>query len=149
MTNPIDYLNNTVWCKIAPSGNGVGLFAIRDIPKGLLLTSYSIHEGTQISLGRMAIPINNFHMIHPAIRSLILDRNLFREEQEIFYFYSPNFEQNLRTFINHSDTPNSHRGIYSLRDISEGEEITQNYKDMFEEKDPHPLIKEHMTFLWQ
>jgi SET domain-containing protein len=37
--------------------------------------------------------------------------------------------------MNHSDTPNTD-GIYALRDISAGEELTEDYKTM---GDWHPL----------
>lgn len=147
MKNDIDWLNKTVWCKLGKSKHGIGVFAIRDIPMGQCLTEYSLHLENQLN-GRMTVRADEFHLIEPEIRELILDRNLFREDQEIFYFYSPNFEQNLHSFINHSKKFNTQHGVYAIKDIKKGEEITQNYNNMFEGKEPHEFIKEHMKFLW-
>lgn len=142
--NPIDYLNSSVWATLGVSGlHGIGVIAVRNIPKDTLITDYSLHARSKPMF--LAIESKDFYSILPEIKSLILDRNLFQNWQEIFYFYSPNCEQNLQSFCNHSATPNSF-AMTALRDIKKGEEVTQDYRQMFQGYKPHELIKKHHTY---
>ena len=140
----VDYLNNTVWATLKPSKiQGIGVFAIRDIPKGTFITNYSVHNLKDTTL--LHIKAEEFELILPEIRSIILDRNLFQEHQKTFYFYSPNCEQTLQSFCNHSKDPNS-KGMIALRDIQKDEEVTQDYRKMFKQNKPHPLIEKHHDY---
>lgn len=138
----LNYLNNSVWCTLAPSSiSGIGVFAIRDIPKGTKITDHT--NETLDDIETYELTTEEFQQIHPAIQSLILDRTLF---EDIIRFTSPNTDAVLRSFMNHSDTPNSD-GVIALRDIKQGEEVTENFKSMVHS--PHELTKKHMHFLWK
>lgn len=132
----IDELNSSVWATLRPSSvHGIGVFAIRDIPKGTQITNHSVHKQNSKVYH---IPASEFGTIHPAIQKLILDRTLFQEGQSELSFFSPNFDACLRSFMNHSVTPNSD-GEYALREIKENEEITENYLV----GELHPLTRTH------
>lgn len=119
----IQNLNETVRCKLAPSDiHGVGVFAIRDIEKGERLYC---QEGQQVPI---YVPYKRFREIRPEVREIILSRYpLVRFTNT--HFLSPNDDARLISFMNdgkndsnydpHTDT--------ALRDIKEGEEITENY----------------------
>jgi len=118
--NTPQYLNNTVWCRIAPSPiHGVGVFAIRDISKGQLLYTFDHHMVFDVDE-------EDFMKILPEIRALILDKIINPEGTTHYRFFSPNDEQILQSFMNHSSDANSD-GHIALRDIKKGEEITENY----------------------
>lgn len=141
----VKYLNSTVWAKLAPSSvHGIGVFAIRDIKKGTLVTDYSIH--TINNVGFLKISEEEFQLLDPEIRDLILDHTLFQEGQQNLYFYSPNMEVCLTSFMNHSDDPNCD-GQIAIRDIMKGEEITEDYNTLFHGKNPHHLIQKHHLWL--
>ena len=53
-------------------------------------------------------------------------------------FQHPN-EVWLVSFMNHSDTPNSN-GETALRDIAEGEEVTEDYRVLPNAKDIYPFL---------
>lgn len=118
----IDDLNKTVWCKLAPSKvHGIGVFAIRDIPKGQKL---------YLDLETTAKPIqcNDFTGLHPAILELIKQRWPLAFEGE--WFGNPNNDARHISFMNHSADPNyDHHNDCALRDIKEGEEVFEDYGD--------------------
>ena len=119
------YLNETVWATLKPSPiDGVGVFAIRDIPKGTTITDYSVHNIRDIK--QFTMPQEEFDLILPEIKAIILHRCVFGNPM---VFYSPNSEQTLQSFMNHSDDNNSD-GTVALRDIKKGEEITENYHNL-------------------
>ena len=131
----ISHLNNSVWCKIAPSPiQGVGVFSIRDIPKGTRFWSKTSYLYT--------IPLERFGEIQEEIRSLILDRWPMPKGGRSFL--SPNDDMNILSFMNHSNTPNS---LFwrAIRDIQKGEEITENYRDLGIELDE--IQKNHYNFI--
>ena len=139
----IDYLNSTVWATLRPSPiQGIGVFAIRNIPKGTEITDHMIygeeHMHNQLTPEEMDALI-------PAIRKLILDRTYFKESSEVLEFYSPNLTASLQSWMNHSYTPNT-TGTHALRDIAEGEELTEDYRTLIPGH-PHPISKKHMKFL--
>lgn len=133
-----DYLNNTVWAALSASPvSGVGVFAIRDIPSGTIITDHTInnldtlftYQFTEAELLRL----------HPAIRGLVLDRTSFTTTSG-FCFVSPNQDAVLRSFMNHSEVPNTN-GVSTLRDIKCGEELTEHY--FLLTPDMHPLSLQH------
>ena len=120
----IEKLNNSVYCSLAPSSiQGVGVFAIRDIPKDTI-----IWERTKKVFN---IPIERLNEVNEEVRKLILDKYPFPKEGR--EFNSPNDSFDMPVFMNHSETPNCIQGLVyclALRDIKKGEEITQNYRDL-------------------
>lgn len=135
--NAVEYLNKTVWASLRATEHGVGVYAIRDIEKGQQLTDHSVHNIREMCLYTLDEP--NFLLLAPEIRALILDRTIFVAGKP-FTFLSPNAEQTLRSFMNHSKEPNSN-GEYATRDIAKGEEITEDYNTLVD--DMHPLSKQH------
>ena len=136
-----NYLNSTVFCTLAPSSiHGVGVFAVRDIPEGTRLTDHTVDTLDTAKVFEMSF--EEFETILPEIRSLILDRTLFGDTVR---FISPNKDAILRSFMNHSDAPNSD-GVIALRDIAKGEEVTENFADLVT---PGALTRKHMYFVWK
>jgi SET domain-containing protein len=118
--NTPQYLNNTVWCRLAPSPiHGVGVVAIRDISKGQILYTFDHHMVFDVDE-------EDFMKILPEIRALILDKIINAEGATRYRFFSPNDEQIIQSFMNHSSDANSD-GHIALRDIKKGEEITEDY----------------------
>lgn len=121
MSIQTDYLNRTIWCKVAPSPiHGVGVFAVRDILKGQQLTDYYGGVFPFYTLSR-----EEFKELIPEVSELVSQRTIFRDELPLT-FMSPNSNQIMQTFMNHSDDANSD-GKFALRDIKKGEEVTENY----------------------
>lgn len=134
----VENLNKTVWCTLAPSKiHGVGVFAIRDIPKGTIITDHT--NETLDNIVTYELTAEEFQQIHPAIQALILDRTIF---EDIIRFTSPNTDAVLRSFMNHSFTPNTD-GVQALTDIKQGEELTENFTSFTEKI--HPLSKQHFS----
>lgn len=148
MTNDVTYLNETVWCKIAPSAiHGVGVVAIRDIPVGAPLTDYDIiniffNDKPKI----FNMKQEDFNQLLPEIQELILDRQIFGRDfnSGVLTFVSPNRDVALQNYMNHSHDPNSD-GKYALVDIKKGEEITEDFTKVVTEL--HPISRKHFTFL--
>lgn len=129
-------LNNTVYCKIGASPiEGVGVFAIRDIPEGQRLTDFDGRKFTNFELSE-----EEFNGLDPDVRTLILERTHFDQTKPLI-FMSPNCTQVLGAFINHSSEPNTD-GEVALRDIHKGEEITKDYKLMT--PTPHEFTREKL-----
>ena len=104
-------INDVVWCKLAPSPiNGVGVFAIRDIPKG-----------NELAGGEAEYPLQE---VLPEIMEIIQSHH--SETERADFLYNPNRDVWMQCFVNHSSDPNSD-GIRATRDIKKGEEITEDY----------------------
>jgi hypothetical protein len=130
----IKYLNSSVYCRLSPSPlGGIGVFAIRDIPAGQPITDYN---GGDLLL--YAVTMEDYMGIEPEIRHLIEQQTVFPPWSKNPMFNSPNSNQRLEAFMNHSVTPNSD-GIITLREVKKGEEITKDYTEFL--KDCHPLNK--------
>lgn len=141
--NPVEYLNGSVWAKLAPSSlGGVGVFAIRDIPKGVPITDNSRNDMIKPFVYQMKE--HDFKKLIKPIRDLILDKTIL-PNLVMFQFISPNSECFLQDFCNHSDNPNvSSDGFIALRDIKEGEEILEDYtKFLVQGGGAHALTKNH------
>lgn len=148
MINPVEYLNTTVWCKVGASPiQGVGVFAIRDIPKGTTITDLSLQnviDGKRIPF--LVIRLDMLPKILPEIKNLILDRILLQKDHEAIICISPNHDQILQTFMNHSEDANCD-GSVTLRDIKAGEEVTESFFHIVPEM--HQVTKDHMPFLFK
>lgn len=118
----IDYLNDTVWCTLAPSKvHGIGVFAIRDIPKGQNIYCKAFYGGLIDELEVAA-----FSGLHPAVKELVDQR--WPLALKAGYFISPNHDAHLLSFMNHSSVPNYNKYTDCvLRDVKAGEEIFEDY----------------------
>lgn len=146
--DPVKYLNTTVWARLGPSViHGVGVFAIRDIPKGTQITDFNLNDFR--NQRPLRINYKDFEKILPEIRALILDYVTFLYHKKIpeFSFFSPNQNACLQSFMNHSDKPNSD-GVWSLKAIKKGEEITENYRDLLHGNVAHEVMNKHRNFPW-
>lgn len=140
----IEYLNESVFCKLAPSiVSGVGVFAIRAINKGLKLTDWDRHR--LMTPPTYELTETEFMQLHKPIRDLILDKTVYSKDATILRFISPNHECYLQDFCNHSSTPNVDKDFIALRDIKKGEEIFEDFNSFY--KEMHHLSKEHYNFL--
>ncbi len=149
MYNPVDYLNSSVWCKLGASSiQGVGVIAIRDIPKGTKITDLTLQD--MIDGKRFPYLIidikRELPLIKKEIRDLILDRIILQSDHEAIICISPNHEQILQTYMNHSENPNWD-GSVTTRDIKAGEEITENFLAIV--PNMHQVSKDHMPFLFK
>lgn len=128
----VSLLNKEVWCRLGPSKiHGIGVIAIRDIPKGT-----PILKASAVCL---ELTTEYLDLLHPAIKGLILDRHM--SSGHPFLFSHPNRDASLQCFMNHSGNANFDGLSLTTRDIKEGEEITENYRTMM--TFPHPKIQEH------
>ena len=123
--NPLEldqFLNSTVWCTIAPSSvHGVGVFAIRDIPKGQKLNCQNLSR-----MGILRIIPSEFEKLLPEIKKMITQR--WPIVTTTGYFQSPNDDAHLLSFMNHSEIPNYDKiNDTALKDIKKGEEIFEDY----------------------
>src|SRR3990167_10101022 len=119
MEEQITRLNDRVKTRIAASKiHGVGVFALRDIAKGQTLYADALPEVYSVSY-------TNLNKLFPKVRELILERNPMIVNGANFPYPS----ERIQAFINHS--PDANYDAFNdivLRDIAEGEEITENYK---------------------
>ncbi len=113
----IEELNKTVWAKIGISTiDGVGVIAIRDIPKGQRIYAQSFTP-TFLS--------GSLEGVVPEIKEIILQRWPRAEE---YRYLSPNDDARLLSFMNHSKESNYDPLTDCVTcDIASGEEITENY----------------------
>lgn len=120
-------LNDTVWATLGYSKiHGIGVIAIRDIPKGTEFTDYRFPE-----YNRKFYPFVGFDEIEECIQNLIIDRLILTDKTRSIY--SPNADQDLRAYMNHSDHPNTD-GVITLKNIKQGEELTENYAQVAQGK---------------
>lgn len=139
----IDYINETVWCRLGQSKiHGVGVLAIRDIPKGTKLTDNSRTILNMPSV--FYFTEEEFAKLLPEIQDLILDKTIYSEGDKILPFISPNYECYLQDFCNHSSEPNVSKYFIALRDIKKGEEILEDFTSFTK---LHLLNKKHYNFI--
>lgn len=132
MTNrTIDELNTRVKLRIAPSKtHGVGVFAIRDILKGEKLYADIVPFPYKVSPG-------NLGKLFPEVKELLLEQCPSVSLGSAFPFPTAI----LQAYINHSDDYNYDcRTDTSIRDISKGEEITENYRIIQGWREAHPWL---------
>ena len=119
-------LQQDTYVMIKPSPlHGIGVFAIRDIPKGTRdLFSQGVGEWIKLTIAEVeALPKHS--------RDLVENHCLFDED----YYYVPDYGfklVDLVVYLNHSDTPNVisiNEGEYfeATRDIAAGEELLVDY----------------------
>jgi SET domain-containing protein len=119
-------LHQDTYVMIKPSPlHGIGVFAIRDIPKGTRnLFSQGVGEWIKLTIAEVeALPKHS--------RDLVENHCLFDED----YYYVPDYGfklVDLVVYLNHSDTPNVisiNEGEFfeAIRDITAGEELLLDY----------------------
>jgi len=119
-------LHQDTYVMIKPSPlHGIGVFAIRDIPKGTRdLFSQGVGEWIKLTIAEVeALPKHS--------RDLVENHCLFDED----HYYVPDYGfklVDLVVYLNHSDTPNVisiNEGEFfeAIRDIAAGEELLLNY----------------------
>ena len=130
-------LSSTVKCKLAPSNiHGIGVFAIRDIKKGEKLY---VQPALWTRPAWFTLTLAALKEIPPEVREIIMGR--WPQVVNGRYFMSPNFDQRLLAFMNHSDIPNyDEKDDTALRDIKAGEEIFENYKNMLNWEKAFPWL---------
>jgi len=135
-------LNNEVYATLRPSKiHGIGVFAIRNIPKGTKITT--VYTQNLMEAYPIAMDVKKFKKLRPEIRNIILDRTM-QENSNILLFNHPNADACLRNWMNHSDDNNSD-GVVALRDIKKDEEITEDYRVNM--KHAHPVTEKHYSWL--
>jgi len=118
-------LNSTVKCKLAPSKiEGIGVVAIYDIKAG-----DKCYISPRMIPQFYNIPFGSLNKLFPEIKELVLARWASVVNGSIFC--SPNDDQHLLMFVNHSREPNYDVvSDTALKDIRAGEEILENYTAM-------------------
>ena len=134
----IDWLNSIVRTKIAPSSiNGVGLFALRDIPKGTKL-------GADMTPKIYSLTFSQLKKLRPEIREQIIGQ--WPQIVNGSKFAYPTTR--IQTYINHSEDPNYNPFTdLTIRDIKEGEEITENYRHFKGYEQAHPWLVDKKVVL--
>lgn len=123
----LDRLHKT-YCRLRPSAiEGVGVFAIRDIPKGI-----NPFEGTRKSRWHK-FHVSEFEGLDPEVLKMIDDFVVIEKDQTVYVpecglnGLDPSF------FLNNSGTPNlmtidGGATFVALRDIKKGEELSVAYE---------------------
>lgn len=119
----VDELNQRVLTRIAPSKiHGVGLFALRDLPKGLKLHADALPRVYDL-------PYSHFSKLFPEVKSLLIERWPSVSVKHGAKFAFP--DTRIQAYMNHSDDPNySNITDTMLKDVKAGEEITENYRNI-------------------
>ena len=124
-------LANNTWVMIKPSGiHGIGVFAVRDIPKGC-------REIFSSEMGEWStVPRNEVDALPQHARDIVQNYCLY--DNENYFVPAQGFKtMDLSLFLNHSDTPNIisvNDGEYfeTIREIKNGEELFVDYGDIVE-----------------
>ena len=130
----LQQLQQSTYVMIQPSPlHGIGVFAIRDIPKGTRdMFSQGVGEWIKLTIAEVeALPKHS--------RDLVENHCLFDED----FYYVPDYGfklVDLVIYLNHSDTPNVisvNDGEYfeAIRDIVAGEELLVDYGTLVDSKE--------------
>ncbi|MBY0490150.1 MAG: SET domain-containing protein [Gemmatimonadaceae bacterium] len=139
MTNPADFLRalrGQSYVMLRPSPiAGVGVFAIRDIPKGC--RDMFSPPGADDEF--VAVPRALIDAEPPHVRALVENYCLY--DETTYWVPRDGFRRlDCSLFLNHSDTPNVvsvDDGAYfeALRDIAMGEELLVDYGELVDDTD--------------
>lgn len=131
----IDELNTQVRCKLGVSAiHGIGVFAIRDIPKG-----ERCYCTPQVIPRFYKVPFGSLGKLYPEVKELVLARWASIVNGSIFQ--SPNDDAGLLFFMNHSDDPNYDVvSDIALKDIKAGEEVVEDYRYMKNWEQVYPWL---------
>ncbi len=123
-------LENNIYCRLKSSPiQGIGVFAIRDIPKGTN-PFIGFREINYIEIPVEEIFSNN--KISDEVKNLVTDLYAVQNGQISLPNHSLN-EVDIGYFMNHSETPNmeaieSGSAFVAKKDIKKGEELTSDYR---------------------
>lgn len=130
----LQQLASDTWATLRPSSiHGIGVFAIRDIPKGCRsIFSHGLEQW-------IPIPIRDVEALPAHSRELVETYCLYDEEN----YFVPQFGfklMDMAHYLNHSSTPNLasvNEGEYfeALHDIPAGTELTVNYGDIVDTRE--------------
>jgi SET domain-containing protein len=129
----LKHLKNDIYCRIGVSKvHGVGVIAIKDIPKGTIPFATLSKEKEEI----ITLTKDEIKDIHPNVRAILQD--FFGDKKSNVYdvyAYGPNYI-NISFYLNHSDKPNidviedtenNYFRFVTNRIIKKGEELFINY----------------------
>ena len=126
-------LAGNTWVMIKPSPiEGIGVFALQDIPEGCRSMFSKTTENEQwISISKIEVDNLPSHT-----KALIENYCLYDEEN----YFVPDYgfkKMDLVNFLNHSDTPNiisinDGEFFEAIRDIKQGEELVIDYGEIVE-----------------
>jgi SET domain-containing protein len=128
-------LEENIYCRLMPSKiSGVGVFAMRDIPKGAeLFKTFLDYQLTPIPMDLIA----NDKKISKEIKDFACD--MYPIHQGNLYAYRAGLNAiDISFFINHSDHPNvatkkDNGSFFAARKIKKGEELFSDYRTYSEE----------------
>ena len=122
----VEDLKTQVFCRLGVSSiHGVGVFAIRPIPKGINPMRGREYEFLPVPVSQ----IKHDRHIPDTVKKLVVD--MCPEEDGVYY--CPPFSLNeisIAWYLNHSKNPNMQEkdgDFFAMRDIAEGEELTVDY----------------------
>lgn len=122
-----------VYCRLACTKNGVGLVAIRRIPKGTDPFKHGDPLGDVLE-----IPQSELDAFDAPEEAKLLVRDFCALQDGVFFVPDYGIDALPKCyFLNHSSTPNmmtpdKGETFLALRDIEAGEELTSNYDDYHE-----------------
>jgi SET domain-containing protein len=115
-----------VYCRVQPSKlHGVGVFAIRRIPKGI--NPFELPIPAKL----VELTASDIRSLAPGIQQMIRQYAVKQNGRYVISTLGFNLVE-LEYFVNHSDSPNlsfdDHKGCYrTARVIARGEELTGDY----------------------
>ena len=135
----LKHLKNDIYCRIGVSKvHGVGVIAIKDIPKGTMPFSTLSKEKDKI----ITLSKDDIKDIHPNVRKILTDFFGDKKSDNFdIYAYGPNYI-NISIYLNHSDKPNidvvednknNYFNFTTNKKIKKGEELFINYNEYSEE----------------
>jgi len=145
----IDFLKNDLYVTVGVSKiHGVGLIAIRDIPK-----ETNVRKEPPLVSG-FRLKVENLDELHPNVLKLIYGWN--GHDNVVDIGLTPHDQSHYWKYINHSKDPNIYykkikptefmifdeHGMITNKDIKEGEELTINYNDIVWDEEFGSLLNE-------
>ena len=127
----LEELSGNTWVMIKPSPiEGIGVFALQDIPKGCRSMFSKANEQEQW------IPVSKSEVENLPAHAKALIENYCLYDEENYFIPDYGFKKmDLVNFLNHSDTPNVisiNEGEFfeAIRDIKQGEELFIDYGEI-------------------
>lgn len=124
-------LQNDTYVRLQPSSvQGVGVFAVKDIPRGIDPFKTPI----KIKYGTIKLTKSEINSLNPGVKKMVKD---FIDPSGDFYYVPENGLNSLDIsfYLNHSETNNleiiegdgEYLSFITIRPIKRGEELTINY----------------------
>ena len=135
-TELLNELADNTWIMIKPSPiEGIGVFALQDIPKGCRSMFRKANEQEQW------IPITKAEVENLPTHAKALIENYCLYDDENYFVPDYGFKKmDLVNFLNHSDTPNvisinDGEFFEAIRDIKQGEELLIDYGEIVDDSE--------------